>query len=40
MQRRLGYLKQSSIKFEIGSNFREIGQSLKKIHSFALKEKS
>jgi hypothetical protein len=40
MQRCLGYPKQSSFKFVLGSKFREIGQSLKKILSFALKEKS
>jgi hypothetical protein len=40
MQLRLGNPKQSSFKLILGSNFREIGQSLKKILSFALKEKS
>jgi hypothetical protein len=40
MQRRLGNPDQSSFKFVLGSKFREIGQSLKKILSFALKEKS
>jgi hypothetical protein len=40
MQRRLGNPEQSSSALLLGSNFREIGQSLKKILSFALKEKS
>jgi hypothetical protein len=40
MQRRLGNPDQSSFALELWSNFREIGQSLKKILSFALKEKS
>jgi hypothetical protein len=40
MQHRLGYPKQSSFELVLGSNFKEIGQSLKKILSFALKEKT
>jgi hypothetical protein len=40
MQHRLGYPKQSSFELVLGSNFREIGQFLKKILSFALKEKT
>jgi hypothetical protein len=40
MQLRLGNPDQSSFGLVMGSNFREIGQSLKKILSFALKEKS
>jgi hypothetical protein len=40
MQHRLCNPEQSSFGHELGSNFREIGQSLKKILNFALKEKS
>jgi hypothetical protein len=40
MQRCLGYPEQNSFEHELVINFKEIGQSLKKILSFALKEKA